>query len=59
MIEDTYHSDAADYLASMKRLLDTPVRIVHGGHFPSFDGERYRSLIRTWLDGKSATASRA
>ena len=28
------------------------VRLVHGGHFPSFSGERYRQLIRGWLDEK-------
>jgi len=52
LIEDTYHSDAADYIASMERLLALPVRLVHGGHFPSFGGERYRQLIRSWLDEK-------
>jgi glyoxylase-like metal-dependent hydrolase (beta-lactamase superfamily II) len=52
LIEDTYHANAADYYASMKRLLDYPVRIVHGGHFPSFSGTRYRQLIKDWLDGK-------
>lgn len=52
LIEDTYHSNAADYLASMKRLLSYPVRIVHGGHFPSFDGTRYRQLIGDWLRAK-------
>ncbi|MEW9613457.1 MBL fold metallo-hydrolase [Shinella sp. S4-D37] len=52
LIEDTYHSDAADYLASMERLLSLPVRLVHGGHFPSFGGDRYRRLIRGWLDEK-------
>lgn len=52
LIEDTYHSDAADYLASMERLLILPVRLVHGGHFPSFGGDRYRQLIRGWLDEK-------
>ena len=31
LIEDTYHSDPADYLDSMKRLLELPVRVVHGG----------------------------
>jgi glyoxylase-like metal-dependent hydrolase (beta-lactamase superfamily II) len=56
LIEDTYHSDGIDYLASMKRLLDYPVRVVHGGHFPSFSGERYRSLIREWLAGKEGAA---
>ncbi len=52
LIEDTYHSDAADYVASMRRLLAMPVRIVHGGHFPSFDGERLRRIIRDWLREK-------
>jgi glyoxylase-like metal-dependent hydrolase (beta-lactamase superfamily II) len=49
LIEDTYHSNDADYLASMERLLRIPARIVHGGHFPSFSGERYRHLIGGWL----------
>ena len=52
LIEDTYHANAADYIASMERLLTLPVRVVHGGHFPSFSGERYRYLIQEWLDGK-------
>lgn len=55
LIEDTYHSNAADYLASMERLLTLPVRLVHGGHFPSFSGERYRDLITGWLDQKQKT----
>lgn len=52
LVEDTYHSNADDYLASMERLLAIPARIVHGGHFPSFSGERYRTLIRDWLARK-------
>ncbi len=52
LIEDCYHSNAADYVASMKMLYDVQVRVVHGGHFPSFDGERYRTLIKAWLDAK-------
>lgn len=52
LIEDTYHSDGKDYIASMERLMDLPVRLVHGGHFPSFGGDRYRQLIRSWLDEK-------
>lgn len=52
LIEDTFHADAADYYASMKRLLDMPVRIVHGGHFPSYGGDRHREIIRDWLDNK-------
>ncbi len=53
LIEDCYHSDPNDYLASMERLLTLPVRQVHGGHFPSFDGARYRQLISAWLVGKA------
>jgi glyoxylase-like metal-dependent hydrolase (beta-lactamase superfamily II) len=52
LIEDTYHSNAADYYRSMKRLLELPVRVVHGGHFPSYGAERHRQIIRAWLDEK-------
>jgi glyoxylase-like metal-dependent hydrolase (beta-lactamase superfamily II) len=51
--EDCYHSDAADYVRSMERLLAYPVRVVHGGHFPSFPGERLRAIIRAWLAAKA------
>lgn len=52
LIEDCYHSDPLDYVASMKRLLDYPVRVVHGGHFPSYGKERHVDIIRGWLDAK-------
>ena len=55
LIEDTYHSDAADYHRSMVRLLDLPVRVVHGGHFPSFGGERHREIVQTWLSARNET----
>ena len=53
LIDDAFHSDIDDYLATMKRILDIPVRVVHGGHFPSFDGGRYRELIRAYMDSKA------
>ncbi len=53
LIEDTYHSDTGDYYRSMVRLLDLPVRLVHGGHFPSYGAERHRSIIRAWLSARS------
>ena len=34
---------------SMKRLLDLPVRIVHGGHYPSFGQDRMREIARDFL----------
>ncbi len=52
LIEDTYHADAADYFASMKRLYDVPVRVVHGGHFASYDRQRHRDIIGAWLAEK-------
>ncbi|HSF95109.1 MAG TPA: MBL fold metallo-hydrolase [Thermohalobaculum sp.] len=50
LAEDLYHSDPVDYLASMKRLLELPVRVVHAGHFASFGADRHRAIIRAWLD---------
>lgn len=52
LIEGTTETEAAQYIASMKRLFDLPVRVVHGGHFPSYDGRRHRAIIRDWLDRK-------
>lgn len=52
LIEDTYHSDAADYHRSMVRLYDLPVRVVHGGHFASYGGARHRAIIAEWLAEK-------
>ena len=49
LIEDTWHSDMADYAKSMRRLNALPVRVVHGGHFPSFSGKRLHVMIDDWL----------
>jgi len=50
LVTDAWHSSMDDYVRSMERLLALPVRVVHGGHFPSFGRERFWSLIRTFLD---------
>lgn len=52
LIEDVYHSNAADYVRSMERLLTLDVRTVHGGHFPSFGKDRLHALINDWLKDK-------
>lgn len=52
LIEDTYHSNAPDYYKSMIRLFDLPAKVVHGGHFVSYDGVTHRRIIRAWLDEK-------
>ncbi len=54
LIEDAYHSNVGDYIASMERLLRLPVRLVHGGHFPSFGRDRYQAMIAEWLAAKHA-----
>ena len=54
LIEDTYHADPVDYHRSMVRLYDLPVRMVHGGHFPSYDGARHKTIINEWLAAHDA-----
>jgi glyoxylase-like metal-dependent hydrolase (beta-lactamase superfamily II) len=49
LIEDCPGADQEAYVASMRRLLELPVRVVHGGHFASFSGERLREIVRAWL----------
>jgi glyoxylase-like metal-dependent hydrolase (beta-lactamase superfamily II) len=44
----------ADYVRSMERLRALPVRVVHGGHFPSFGWERFHQLIDAYLAEKTA-----
>jgi len=41
-----------DYVRSMERLRALPVRVVHGGHFPSFGRERFIALIDDYLASK-------
>jgi glyoxylase-like metal-dependent hydrolase (beta-lactamase superfamily II) len=54
LIEGTTRAEARDYYRSMVRLYDLPVTVVHGGHFPSYDRDRHRRIIRDWLDTKEA-----
>ncbi len=52
LIEGTTVQEQTDYHASMTRLYDLPVRVVHGGHFPSYDGARHKAIIKVWLAAK-------
>ncbi|MEM7427132.1 MAG: MBL fold metallo-hydrolase [Pseudomonadota bacterium] len=52
LIEGTTEAEAREYYDSMTRLLSFPVRVVHGGHFPSYDGQRHQEIIRSWLEEK-------
>jgi glyoxylase-like metal-dependent hydrolase (beta-lactamase superfamily II) len=53
LIEGTTPQEQAQYITSMERLLRLPARIVHGGHFPSYSGERHREMITRWLEEKA------
>jgi glyoxylase-like metal-dependent hydrolase (beta-lactamase superfamily II) len=50
LIDALHHSNIPDYVRSLKRLLDTPVEIVHAGHDPSFGRDRLATLARQQLD---------
>jgi glyoxylase-like metal-dependent hydrolase (beta-lactamase superfamily II) len=54
LIDDAYHSNPADYVATMRRLRELPVHAVHGGHYPSFGRDRFHELIDEYLRGRRA-----
>lgn len=49
LLDELTDSDIGDYIASMKRLREFPVEIVHAGHDPSFGRERLHELIDSYL----------
>lgn len=49
LIDDLPDSDRTAYCSTMRRLLDLPVRLGHGGHGPSFDGGRMREIASSYL----------
>lgn len=52
LIDDAYHSNPEDYVASLERLLRLPVETVHGGHFPSFGRARFEAIAGDYLAGR-------
>jgi glyoxylase-like metal-dependent hydrolase (beta-lactamase superfamily II) len=52
LVDDAYHSNPEDYVATMCRLRELPVRVVHGGHYPSFGRDRFRELIDEYVRGR-------
>ena len=47
-------SSVPDYLRTMNRLRALPVKLVHGGHEPSFNRDRMLSLIEGYLSSRAA-----
>lgn len=54
LIQDCPGADPDAYAHSLHRLLELPVRVMHGGHFPSCSGDRLCRLIQAWLDSRAA-----
>lgn len=49
LLDELPGSDIPVYVATMKRLRDLPVSVVHAGHDPSFGRERLRELCDAYL----------
>lgn len=54
LLDELPDSNIADYCATMERLLRLPVRVVHGGHDPSFSGERLNEIATAYLRRRAA-----
>ena len=50
LLDELPDSDISAYLATMKRLRELPVTIVHAGHEPSFGRKRLVELADAYLD---------
>ena len=50
LIDEMWCSNRDDYRATMRRLIDLPVSIVHGGHGKSFGEARLKEIARDYLE---------
>jgi len=55
LIDDLPDSDRQAHRRTMRRLMDLPVRVGHGGHGPSFDGKRMRAIAQDYLSRPDAS----
>ncbi len=53
LLDELGHSDIATYCETMKRLLDLPVTVVHGGHDESFGREKLQAIARNYLETRA------
>ncbi len=49
LLDELQDSDIPDYVATMKRLRELPIAVVHGGHEPSFGRDRMIELVDAYL----------
>lgn len=50
LLDELPESDIDSYIATMERLIDLPVTVVHAGHDPSFGRDRLRHLANAYID---------
>ncbi len=53
LLDELDDSNIVDYCATMRRLLELPVNVVHGGHDPSFGRDRLRAIARSYLERRA------
>ncbi|MEZ5229816.1 MAG: MBL fold metallo-hydrolase [Acidimicrobiales bacterium] len=53
LLDELEDSDIDAYCSTMRRLLELPVTVVHGGHDPSFGRDRLRAIARAYLDHRA------
>jgi glyoxylase-like metal-dependent hydrolase (beta-lactamase superfamily II) len=49
LLDEMHGTDIPAYVASMRRLLELDVDVVHPGHGPSFDGARLREIAEEYV----------
>jgi glyoxylase-like metal-dependent hydrolase (beta-lactamase superfamily II) len=49
LLDELEDSNLADYVRTMRRLRELPVRVVHAGHDPSFGRDRLIELADAYL----------
>jgi glyoxylase-like metal-dependent hydrolase (beta-lactamase superfamily II) len=57
LLDELPTSNIQDYLRTMRRLRELPVRVVHAGHDPSFDRDRLRKLTNDYIRRREARAA--
>ena len=53
LLDELPGSNIEDYVATMKRLRELPVDVVHGGHDPSFGREKLQELADAYITERS------
>jgi glyoxylase-like metal-dependent hydrolase (beta-lactamase superfamily II) len=53
LLDEIEGADIDAYVATMRRLRDLPVAVVHAGHERSMDRQRFRDVIDAYLDRRS------